>query len=298
MKLYGGIEAGGTKFVCMIGRNPDEILKEERFLTTNPSDTIKRAIDFFRPYTRNNELAALGIGSFGPVDLNPASQTFGFITTTPKPGWNNVDLRGEIQRGLNVPVAFDTDVNAAAFGEQYWLPENRLLDPFIYITIGTGIGVGVIINGSLLHGLVHTEAGHMAIPHDWQKDPFPGICPFHGDCWEGLASGISISKRWMKKPEELPDTHPAWELETEYIAFALVNLIYAYSPMRIILGGGVSQHAPLHRSIHKKIQQINNSYVQSPFVMENIKDYILPPSLGNRSGGLGAIALAITLANQ
>lgn len=298
MKLFGGIEAGGTKFVCMIGRSPDDILEEERFLTTNPSETIEKVIDFFKPYTRNNELAALGIASFGPVDLNPASQTFGFITTTPKPGWNNVDLRGEIQRGLNVPVAFDTDVNAAAFGEQYWLPENRLLDPFIYITIGTGIGVGVIINGSLLHGLVHTEAGHMAIPHDWQKDPFPGVCPYHGDCWEGLASGVSLSKRWKKDPEELPDSHPAWKLETEYIAFALVNLIYAYSPMRIILGGGVSQHTALYQSVRKKVQQINNSYVKSPFVLEKIDYYILPPSLGNRAGGLGAIALAITSAKR
>ncbi len=282
----------------MIGRNPNEILKEERFLTTNPSETIQKAIDFFTPYTSNNELAALGIASFGPVDLNLNSQTYGFITTTPKHDWNNVDLRGEIQRGLNIPVAFDTDVNAAAFGEQYWLPENRLLDPFVYVTIGTGIGVGVIINGSLLHGLVHTEAGHMTIPHDWKKDPFPGVCPFHGDCWEGLASGISMSERWMKNPEEIPDLHQAWELEAEYIAFALVNLIYAYSPMRIILGGGVSQHATLHETIRKKVQKINNSYVQSPFMLENIDNYILPPTLGNRSGGLGAIAMAITSNTQ
>ncbi|MCJ7520477.1 MAG: ROK family protein [Anaerolineaceae bacterium] len=296
MKFYGGIEAGGTKFVCMIGRNPDEILNEKRFLTTNPTETIKKAIDFFMPYRSNNELAAIGIASFGPVDLSPDSQTFGFITSTPKIGWNNVDLCGEIQRGLNVPVAFDTDVNAAAFGELYWLPENRLLDPFIYVTIGTGIGVGVIINGSLLHGLVHTEAGHMAIPHDLMKDPFPGVCPYHGDCWEGLASGISMSKRWMMNPEELPNSHHGWELETEYIAFALVNLIYAYSPMRIILGGGVSQHPGFHQSVRQKVLKFNNGYVNSIFLSEKIDDYILPPALGNRSGVLGAIAMAINLA--
>ncbi len=278
----------------MVGRSPNEILREERFLTTNPAETIKKTIDFFQPYTKNNELTALGIASFGPVDLDPNSETFGFITTTPKPGWNNVDLRGEIQRGVNVPVVFDTDVNAAAFGEQYWMPENRSLDPFIYVTVGTGIGVGVIVNGSLLHGLVHTEAGHMIIPHDWKQDPFPGVCPYHGDCWEGLASGISMNKRWEKKPEELPDSHFGWELEAEYIARALVNLIYVYSPMRIILGGGVSQHSSIHQVVRKKVKQINNSYLQSPAVLENINNYILPPSLGNRSGALGAIAMAIT----
>jgi len=298
VKLYGGIEAGGTKFICMVGSGPDDIIKEERFLTTSPSETIKKTIDFFLPYAKKNELTALGIASFGPVDLKPDSQTFGYITSTPKPGWDNTDLRGEIRRGLNVPVAFDTDVNAAAFGEQYWLPENRYLDPFIYVTVGTGIGVGVIIHGSLLHGLVHTEAGHMIIPHDLKKDPFPGICPYHGDCWEGLASGFSMSKRWMKDPEELPDSHYAWELETDYISYALINLIYTYSPMRIILAGGVSQHTSLHQIIRKKVQQINHGYVQSPFMLENIDSYILPPSLGNRSGGLGAIALAIKSASK
>jgi fructokinase len=293
LKLYGGIEAGGTKFVCIIGRNPDEIYQEERFPTTNPEETINRAVDFFRPYQSSRELEAIGIASFGPVDLNKESPTYGFITSTPKPGWANVDLRGEIQRKLSVPVAFDTDVNAAAYGEKYWVQENRKLDPFIYVTIGTGIGVGVIINGSLLHGLVHTEAGHMAIPHDIEKDPFPGVCPFHGDCWEGLASGISMNERWKKQPQDLPDDHIAWELETDYTAFALVNLIYAYSPMRIILGGGVSQHPAFHTVVREKVLKINNGYVQSAAILEDINHFILPPALANRSGGLGAIAMAM-----
>jgi fructokinase len=293
LKLYGGIEAGGTKFVCIIGRNPDEIYQEERFPTTNPEETIKRAVDFFRPYQSSRELEAIGIASFGPVDLNKESPTYGFITSTPKPGWANVDLRGEIQRKLSVPVAFDTDVNAAAYGEKYWVQENHKLDPFIYVTIGTGIGVGVIINGSLLHGLVHTEAGHMAIPHDLEKDPFPGVCPFHGDCWEGLASGISMNERWKKQPQDLPDDHIAWELETDYTAFALVNLIYAYSPMRIILGGGVSQHPAFHTVVREKVLKINNGYVQSAAILEDINHFILPPALANRSGGLGAIAMAM-----
>lgn len=298
MRLFGGIEAGGTKFVCMVGRGPDDVVKETRFPTTSPSETIKMAAEFFEPFSKSKELAAVGVASFGPVDLNPVSPTYGFITTTPKAGWQQVDLRGEIQRKLNVPVAFDTDVNAAAIGEQYWREENRMLDPFIYMTVGTGIGVGVIVNGSVLHGLVHTEAGHFAIPHNWQKDPFEGVCPFHGDCLEGLASGIAIGKRWGHLPDSLPDQHPAWDLEAEYIGLALLNLIYAYSPRRIILGGGVSEHPGLHQLIRDKVRLFNKGYVQSYLMMDGIDNYILPPALGNRSGVLGAIALAINLASS
>jgi fructokinase len=240
----------------------------------------------------SGELEAVGIASFGPLDLHPTSPTYGYITTTPKSGWSHVDLYGEIQRKLQVPAAFDTDVNAAALGEQYWNPENNSLDPFVYMTVGTGIGIGVIINGSPLHGLMHPEAGHFPLPHDWQRDPFPGVCPFHGDCLEGLASGVSMSQRWGQSPECLPDSHPGWELEAEYIALALVNLIYAYSAKRIILGGGVSQRKRLLELTRCKVKQFINGYVQSPMLMDHIDAYILPPTLGNRSGGLGAIAMA------
>jgi fructokinase len=297
-RLFGGIEAGGTKFICMVGSGPDTVVGETRIPTTQPQETIQKAVDFFAPYNRSGQLAAVGIASFGPVDLNPDSQTYGYITTTPKSGWAYVDLLGGIQRGLNIPATLDTDVNAAAFGEQYWTPENRSLDPFLYMTIGTGIGVGVIINGAPLHGLVHAEAGHFALPHDWQKDPFPGVCPYHGDCLEGLASGLSMNKRWGQQPEALPDPHPAWDLEAEYIAFALVNMIYAYSPQRIVLGGGVSQHPGLHQAARCKVQQLINGYVHSAMVLDRINEYILPPTLGTRSGVLGAIAMAIKLAEQ
>jgi fructokinase len=294
MKLFGGIEAGGTKFVCLVGNGPDQLVEEKRFPTTTPDETIARVAEFFAPYANRGELAAVGIASFGPVDLNPISKTYGYITTTPKPGWEQVDLCGRIKQALNVSVAFDTDVNAAAFGEQYWTPENQSLDPFLYMTVGTGIGVGVIVNGLPLHGLIHTEAGHFAIPHNLQKDPFPGVCPFHGDCLEGLASGTSMNKRWSQNAETLPDAHPAWDLEAEYIALALVNLIYAYSPMRIVLGGGVPEHAGLHQSVRSKVQQLVNGYVHSPMMFEKIDSYILPPTLGARSGVLGAIAMAIS----
>jgi fructokinase len=298
MQLFGGVESGGTKFVCMIGHDPAHLLVEERFATTTPVKTIDRVIEFFDPYTKTGRLAAVGIASFGPLDLNRNSPTYGYITTTPKTGWSQVDLYGEIQRRLNVPIAFDTDVNAAAFGEQYWVPENRCLDPLLYVTVGTGIGVGVIVNGAPLHGLMHAEAGHFALPHDRQRDPFPGVCPYHGDCLEGLASGVSMNKRWGPDPESLPISHPAWDLESDYISLALVNLIYAYSPMRIILGGGVSQHPGLHQMVRCKVRQLMNGYLQSPMLADRIDEYILPPALGNRSGGLGAIAMARDLAGK
>jgi fructokinase len=295
MKVFGGIESGGTKFVCMVGNDPGTLVKEERFPTTTPRETIERALEFFLPYANSGDLSAVGIASFGPLDLNPESPTYGHITSTPKPGWNQIDLYGEIQRVLRVPVAFDTDVNAAAFGEQYWILENRCLDPFVYVTVGTGIGVGVIANGAPVHGLMHAEAGHFALPHDWHTDPFPGVCPYHGDCLEGLASGLAMNKRWGQSPEELPAAHPAWDLESEYLALALVNLIYAYSPQRIILGGGVAQHPGLIEDTRCKVRRLLNGYIQSSAVKSQIDEYILPPALGNRSGGLGAIAMAKSL---
>jgi fructokinase len=294
-RLCGGIEAGGTKFVCLVGTGPADIVDETRFGTTHPDETIQKAVAFFSPYTRTGELAAVGIASFGPVDLNPNSPTYGFITSTPKPGWSQVDLRGGIQSALKIPVAFDTDVNAAAFGEQYWTPANRGLDPFVYMTVGTGIGVGLIVNGQPLHGLVHGEAGHFFIPHDWQKDPFPGICPYHGDCLEGLASGPSMNKRWGQRAETLPDRHPGWDLEAEYIALALTNLIYAYSPHRIVLGGGVPLHPGLHEAVRSKVLERLNGYIKSSILLDHIDEYIVAPTLGQRSGGLGAIAMAIEL---
>ena len=293
MGLFGGIESGGTKFICMIGSTPDNLLAEIRIPTTTPEETIRKVIEFFNPYVSSGELTAIGIAAFGPLDLDPNSPTYGFITSTPKAGWQNVNLYGQIQKELHVPVAFDTDVNAAAFGEQYWRKNGRNIDPFLYMTVGTGIGVGVIINGAPLHGLIHAEAGHSTIPHDKQHDPFPGVCPFHGDCLEGLASGYSMFKRWGQAPETLPAEHPAWEIESNYLALALVNLIYAYSPRQIILGGGVFQHPGLIQSVRSKVQVFNNDYIQSRRITHEIEDYIQLPALGNRSGALGAVALAI-----
>jgi fructokinase len=292
MNLYGGIEAGGTKFVCMVGGGPADIRAEARFPTTTPAETVGRAAAFFRQQAQAAPITAIGVGSFGPVDLDKGSPTFGFITTTPKPGWANTNIVGMLQAELDLPVAFDTDVNAAAFGEHLWGAAQGL-DPIIYLTIGTGIGGGVMCNGKPLHGLVHPELGHMLIPHDREMDPFPGGCPFHGDCFEGLASGPALKLRWGQLAETLASDHPAWPIEAHHIALALSNMVLCYSPGRIIIGGGVMQHEALYPMVRQKVQQFLNGYVRSPQITEHIDQYIVPPGLGARAGVLGAIGLAI-----
>ncbi len=292
MTLLGGIEAGGTKFVCAVGSGPDDLRAETRFSTTRPNETIQQAIDFFQEQADQEEpLQAIGIASFGPVDPEPDSPTFGYITTTPKPGWAHTDFAGAIHRALELPVGFDTDVNVAALGEQRWGAAQGL-DTFIYLTIGTGLGGGGMVNGKLMHGLIHPEMGHMHLPHDWEQDPFAGACPFHGDCLEGMAAGPALEKRWKQRAELLPPDHQAWELEAHYLALGLVNIICLLSPQRIIMGGGVMEQAHLFPMIRSKVQELLNGYVQSPAILEQIDEYIVPPGLGSRSGVLGAIALA------
>jgi fructokinase len=196
------------------------------------------------------------------------------------------------QHNFDVPLAFDLDVNAAAFGEYSLIPENRGLESLVYFTIGTGIGAGVIINRKVAHGLTHPEAGHMRLPHDRKKDPFPGICPFHGDCFEGMASGPALALRWRKPADTLPDNHPAWDLEALYIAYALVNVILTLSPQRIVLGGGVMERQLLLPLIRGKVRRLLNGYLASPVLSGGMEEYIVPPALGKRSGVLGALALA------
>ncbi len=290
--FVGGIEAGGTKFVCALGSGPDDIRAELRIQTTTPSETIGRSIEFFAAQREKfGPISAVGIASFGPIDPEPGSPTFGYITSTPKPGWGNTNFAGPVERALGVRVAFDTDVNVAALGYWRW-GAGRGADGLIYLTIGTGIGGGGLLNGRLMHGLIHPEMGHIRIPHDLQADPYPGHCPYHGDCLEGLASGPAISERWKRTSETLPEGHPAWVLEANYLALALVNLICTVSPQRIILGGGVMAHGALFPLVRDKVQQLLHGYVQSPAVLDRIDRYIVPPGLGDRSGVLGAFALA------
>lgn len=292
VKLFGGIEGGGTKFVCAVGTSPDDIRREERFPTVTPQETLDKAIAFFRQAEADFEkLSALGIACFGPLDPNPDSPTFGHILPTPKPGWSNADVVGMLKSAYEIPIAFDTDVNGAAIGEWTWGVAQGL-DTFIYLTIGTGIGGGAMVNGKLLHGLLHPEMGHIPLPHDRERDPFEGWCPFHKDCFEGLANGPALEKRWGQKAETLPSDHPAWDLEAHYIALALSTYIVTLSPQRIILGGGVMGQEFLFPMIRQKVKEALNGYVQSPAVGEDISKFIVPPGLGTRSGMLGAIALA------
>lgn len=293
--MYGGIEAGGTKFVCAVGTGPEDIRAEARFPTTQPSETIRRVLHFFREQQERLgiPLEAVGIASFGPVDPNPASPTFGHITSTPKSGWQNVDLAGEIRRGLNLPVGFDTDVNGAALAEGLW-GAARGLDTFIYITVGTGIGGGGMVGGRLIHGMLHPEMGHIRIPHDRQADPFAGTCPYHGDCLEGLACGPAIEARWGARAETLPPDHPAWPLEAHYLALAVANFVCTLSPQRVILGGGVMNQRQLFPMIRARVREFLNGYIPTAPILDGIDEYIVPPALRERAGILGAIALAKT----
>lgn len=291
-RLFGGIEAGGTKFVCAVGDGPQGVLAEQRIATTIPAETIGRAIAFFREQeTALGRVHALGIGTFGPVDLDRRSPRFGWITSTPKPGWADTDLRTPFQDALQVPVAVETDVNAAALAEGLWGAAQGL-DTFLYMTIGTGIGGGALINGKPLHGLLHPEMGHIRIPHDRTLDPFDGVCPFHGDCLEGLATGPAIERRWHAPPASLPRDHPAWRLEAHYLALALTSLICTLSPQRVILGGGVMAQPSLLPLIRTEVVELLHGYVRAPPILEAIDDYIVSPALGTRAGILGALALA------
>lgn len=291
-ELFGGIEGGGTKFVCAVGMDPQEIRAETRFATTSPQETLGKAIAFFcEQQERFGRLAALGVASFGPLDPNPASPTYGRILPTPKPGWTNADVVGTLQAALNLPVGFDTDVNGAALAEARW-GAGQGCDPVLYITIGTGVGGGALVNGRLLHGLIHPEMGHILLPRDPQRDPFGGICPFHGDCFEGLASGPALEKRWGQKAETLPPEHPAWELEAHYIALALCSYIVILSPQKIIIGGGVAGQEQMLPLVRQKVRAYLNGYVQSSQINQDIDSYIVLPGLGSRAGVMGAIALA------
>ncbi|MBP8129522.1 MAG: ROK family protein [Candidatus Hydrogenedentes bacterium] len=292
MALWGGVEAGGTKFVCAVAAGPEEILAETRFPTTTPQETIARAVAFFlEEQQRHGPVAGLGIASFGPVDPKPGSPTYGCITTTPKRGWANTDLAGPLREALRAPIGFDTDVNGAALAEGRWGAAQGL-DTFVYLTVGTGIGGGAMVNGKLVHGLLHPEMGHVFVPHDRGRDPFPGACPYHGDCLEGLASGPALEARWGCSAEALSPDHAAWDLEAEYLASGLVPQLCIISPQRIVLGGGVMEQAHLFPRIRARFLSLLNGYIQRPEILRDIGLYIVPPGLGNRAGVLGAIALA------
>lgn len=284
--LYGALEAGGTKMVCAIGDETGKIYEQISIPTIEPEITMPKIIEYFK----DKEIKALGIACFGPVDLNPASETYGYITTTPKLKWANFDIVGTMKSALHVPVGFDTDVNGSLLGEVTFGQAKGLTDA-LYLTIGTGIGGGVMTNGRLLHGMLHPELGHMKmIVHP--KDTYKGHCPFHGTCFEGLAAGPAIEDRWGKKAIELKDDAFVWELEAYYIAQALHTLILTLSPEIIILGGGVMHQTQLFPLIRRMTLENMNGYLKTK-ELSDIDHYIVPASLHDDQGILGCVKLAI-----
>jgi len=285
--LIGALEAGGTKMVCSIGNLKGGILQRASIPTGAPEETISQIVDFIGKF----DVSALGIGSFGPLDLSPDSPTYGHITKTPKPGWSGYPLMPELQRRLGVPTGIDTDVNAAALAE-FELGAGRGKRSLLYVTVGTGVGGGFVVEGNLVHGLVHPEIGHMFLA-PLASDPMPGgVCPFHKGCVEGLASGPSIEKRWGLPGKLMSEDHPAWDLEAAYLAQMCANLILAVSPEVIVLGGGVMQQMHLFPRIREKTVALLNGYVASDRVSpEGISSYIVPPALGVNSGVTGALLL-------
>lgn len=288
--IYGGVETGGTWCVCALGTGPDDLIDEETFRTAEPDTTLRRIVAFFaaagRPRPR-----AIGIGAFGPVDLHPDSPTWGYVTTTPKPGWAHTAVAGVIRDRLGVPVTFETDVTAAAVGEHRW-GAGRDVRSLCYLTVGTGIGAGIIVDGRPVHGLVHPEPGHLRVPHDRARDPFDGACPVHGDCWEGLAAGGAIAARWGTAGPELADDHPAWALEAEYLALGILSIVTVVSPHRVIVGGGVMERPGLMEAVRADLRTLVAGYLETPLLADRIDEYLVAPALGDRAGVLGAIALA------
>jgi fructokinase len=289
MHVFGGIEAGGTKFVCGIGTGPED-LETAQFPTTSPEATIQTAAGFFRDKA-GSRLQAVGIGSFGPVDLHRDSPTYGYITSTPKLEWRNFNIVGAVRTALHVPAGMDTDVNAAALAEARWGAAQGLSDS-LYLTVGTGIGGGAIVHGRVLHGMLHPEMGHIRVPHDLANDPFPGCCPYHGDCLEGLASGPAMEARWGAKAQELPPNHPAWTFEAHYLALALATWVCTLSPKRILLGGGVMQQPHLFPLIRQELARLLNGYIRTNEVAEGLDQFVIAPQLGSNAGVLGALVLA------
>ncbi len=282
--IVGGIEAGGTKVVCAVGTGPGDLGAVERFPTTTPAETLARAVAFFE--RQPEPVAAVGIGTFGPADVDPGSPGYGRIAATPKPGWSGADVAGVVRRALGVPVGFDTDVNAAALAEHRW-GAARGLDTFVYLTVGTGIGGGGLVGGRRLHGRSHPEMGHVRLPRH-PDDAFEGVCPYHGDCWEGLASGPAIEARWGRPADRLAPDHPAWALEAHYLALGVANLLLTVSPQRVILGGGVMTQGHLFPLVRQEVRRLVNGYLDLP---GSLDEWVVPPALGDRAGVLGALAL-------
>ena len=274
--------------MCAVGTAPDDIVAEATIPTTTPDETLGRAVEFL---LEQGPLDAIGVATFGPLDLDPDSDAYGRVRRTPKPGWSGADVLGAFSSTFDVPIGFDTDVNGAALGEGRW-GAGRDLGTFVYVTVGTGIGAGVIVDGRPVHGLIHPEPGHLQIPRD-PHDPFPGTCPFHGDCLEGLASGPAIAARWGRRAEDLgDDMEEAVEIEAFSLGHAMANLVLTVSPERIILGGGVMNLPGLLETMRRRMLEFLGGYVDSEALADGASGFLVAPGLGNRSGIAGGLVLA------
>ncbi len=283
--LLGALEAGGTKMICAVGTSDGNILDKVSFPTETPETTMPKMLGYFK----DKGIKALGIGCFGPIDLIKGSKTYGYITTTPKLAWQNFNIVKAFSDELKVPVGFDTDVNAAVLGESVFGAAKGLKNA-IYATIGTGVGIGVLSEGKLLHGVLHPEGGHILIARK-DKDNAKSACPFHDNCLEGLAAGPAIEKRWGKKGFDLADRPEVWELEAYYIAQALVNYTLLLAPARIILGGGVMAQDQLFPLIRTKFKELMNGYL-SVKELADLDSFIVPSALGGTQAILGCFVLA------
>jgi len=298
--IIGAIEAGGTKFVCGLfdagisGQAKPALIDRLSVPTTSPQETLNASLKFFTSAAQAHGVGKpelIGIGSFGPVDLKPASPTWGYITSTPKSGWQNAQVAGFFREKLGIPVAFDTDVAAAAYGEYLWGAAKGLKD-FIYMTIGTGIGGGVFSNSDLVHGLTHPELGHIKLQRE-PGDDYEGFCSYHHDCFEGMASGPAIGARWKRKAEELESDHEAWELEARYLAQAFADYTFVLSPERILMGGGVGLRPGLAERVAVLVGEALGGYIHVLDDPVRLRDYIVRPLLGHDAGLYGAAALAL-----
>lgn len=291
MKHYIGIEGGGTKFVCAHGSGPHDLQDRIVIPTATPDVTVHALLEYIQAICAKTPIAAIGVGMFGPLNLDKDSTHYGRVGNTTKKAWVHFDFVGALQRELKLPIGFDTDVNATAISEYRWGAAQGLSD-FIYLTIGTGIGAGIMANHQLIHGAMHPETGHILIPQDKSVDPFQCICRYHQHCFEGLASGPAIKERWqVASALDLPPDHPAWDLEASYIGLALANYTLCYSPKRIIVGGGVMRQQQLLPKIRQQLLKYLGNYIENP-LLQAVENYVVKPGLAENAGVCGGIALA------
>jgi fructokinase len=295
--VIGALEAGGTKFVCAVGDESGRILAEERVPTTDPHSTLAAAIASLRRQSAAfGSLAAIGVAAFGPIELREASPQYGFILRTPKPGWSGTELAGALARAFACPIGFDTDVNAAAIAEHRWGAARDVAD-VVYVTVGTGIGAGALVGGKPIHGLLHPEIGHIYPRRHALDQDFAGVCPFHGDCLEGLASGPAIRARSGAALDQLAEAHPQWAIQADYLGQLCSQLVLTLSPRRIVMGGGVMTQTRLLPMIRERLQHWLRGYIDRPEVLHAVDRYVVAPGLGAGAGVLGALALGIDAAS-